>query len=85
MTKEKSNATVASKPNFIEKYHRLMKGNINKVPEISKIHSLHGFFLLQPTVDLSPLEQNLQEAPQTLHHSTDKCHFCWYSVRKIAS
>ena len=83
-----SNATVTSKQNFIEKYHRLMKnlynqncsckneGNINRVSEISKMHSLHGFFLLQPTVDLSPFEQNLQEAPQTLHHSTDKHHFC---------
>ena len=51
-----SNATVTSKQNFIEKYHRLMKnlynqncslkneGNINSVSEISKIHSLHGFF-----------------------------------------
>ena len=52
-----SNATVTSKQNFIEKYHRLMKnlynqncswkneGNINRVSEISKIHSLHGFCL----------------------------------------
>ena len=44
-----SNATVTSKQNFLEKYHRLMKnlynqncsgknkGNINKVSEISKI------------------------------------------------
>ena len=83
-----SNATVTSKQNFIEKYHRLMKnvynrncsrknkGNINRVSEISKIHSLHGFFLLQPNADLSPFEQNLQEVPQTLHHSTRKCHFC---------
>ena len=29
------------------------EGNINRVSEISKIHRLHGFFLLQPTVDLS--------------------------------
>ena len=53
-----SNATVTSKQNFIEKYHRLMKniynqkysgkneGNINRVSEISKIHSLQHFFLL---------------------------------------
>ena len=54
------------------------EGNINMVSEISKIYSLHGFFLLQPTVDLSPFEQNLQEAPQSFHHSTDKRHFCWY-------
>ena len=51
-----SNATVTSKQNFIEKYHRLTKniynqncsekneGNINRVSEISKTHSLHGFF-----------------------------------------
>ena len=51
-----SNATVTSKQNFIEKYQRLIKnlynqncswkneGNINTVSEISKIHSLHGFF-----------------------------------------
>ena len=52
------------------------EGNINRVPEISKIHSLHCFFLLQPAVDLSSFERNLQEAPQTLHHSTDKRHFC---------
>ena len=56
-----ANKTVTSKQNFTEKYHRLMKnlynqncswkneGNINRVSEISKIHSLHGFFLLQPT------------------------------------
>ena len=31
---------------------------------------------MQPTVDLTPFEQNLEEAPQTLHHSTDKRHFC---------
>ena len=90
------NATVTSKENFTEKYHCLMKnlynqncsskneGNINRGSEISKIHSLHGFFLLQPDVNLSPFEQNLQEAPQTLHHSTDKRHFCKYSVRKTA-
>ena len=81
-----SNATLTSKQNFNEKYHRLMKnlyekcsgkneGNINRVSKISKIHSLHGFFLLQPIVNLSPFEQNLQEAPQTSHHSTDKRHF----------
>ena len=52
------------------------EGNINMVSEISKIYSLHGFFLLQPTVDLSPFEQNLREAPQSFHHSTDKRHFC---------
>ena len=75
-----SNATVTSILNFIEKYHRLMKnlynqncsrkneGNINRISQIYKIHSLHGFFLLQPTVDLSPFDQTLQEAPQTLHH-----------------
>ena len=83
-----SNATVTSKQNFIEKYHRLMKnlynqncsrkneGNINRVSEISKIHSLHDFFLLKQTVDLSSFEQNLHEAPQTIYHSTDKRHFC---------
>ena len=85
-----SNATITSKQNFMEKYHEksLMKnlynqncswkneGNISRVSEISKIHSLHGFFLLRPTVDLSPFKQNLQEAPQTLHHSTNKGHFC---------
>ena len=50
-----SNATVASKQNFIQQYYRLMKnlynqnclwkneGNINRVSEISKTHSLHGF------------------------------------------
>ena len=91
-----SNATVTSKQNFIEKYHRLMKslynqncswkneGNINRVSEISKIHSLHGFFLLQPTVDLSPFEQNLQEALQILHPSTDNRHLC-YSFRQTAA
>ena len=54
-----SNVTVTSKQNFTEKY-RLMKNlhnqncswenksNINRLSEISKIHSLHGFFLLQP-------------------------------------
>ena len=52
------------------------EGNINRVSEISKIHSLHGFFLLQPTVDLLHFEHNLQESPQTLHHSTNKRHFC---------
>ena len=82
------NAIVTNKQNFPEKYLPLTKnlynqncsrkneGNINRISEISKIHSLHDFFLLQPTVDLSPFEQNLQEAPQTLHHSTDKRHFC---------
>ena len=49
---------------------------MKRVSEISKIFSLYGFFLLQPTVDLSPFEQNPQEAPQTLHHSIDKRHFC---------
>ena len=51
-----SNATVTSKQNFTEKYHRLIKnlynqncslkneGNISRVSEISKIHSLHGIF-----------------------------------------
>ena len=50
-----SNATVASKQNFIQQYYLLMKnlynqnclwkneGNINRVSEISKTHSLHGF------------------------------------------
>ena len=63
-----SGATVTSKQNFIEKYHQLMKnlddqncswkseGNINKFSEFN------GFFRLQPNVDLSPSEQNLQEA-----------------------
>ena len=64
-----SNATVTSKQNLIEKYHRLMKNfynqncswkneaNISRVLEISKIHSLHSFFLQQPTVNLSPFAQ----------------------------
>ena len=68
-----SNTTVTSKQNFIEKYHRLMKnlynqncswkneGNINRVSEISKIDSLHGLFLLQTTVDLSPFEQIIRK------------------------
>ena len=62
-----SKATVTSKQNFIEKYDRLMKNH-----EITKIQSLHGFFLLQPTVDLSNFEQNLQEACQTLHQSQQR-------------
>ena len=33
------------------------EGNINRVSEISKINTLHGFFLLQTTVDISPFEQ----------------------------
>ena len=78
-----SNATVTSKQNFIEKYDRLMKNHYNQncsrknegnitVSEITKIQSLHGFFLLQPTVDLSTFEQNLQEARQTLHQSQQR-------------
>ena len=38
------------------------EGNINRVLETSKIPCLHGFFLLQPTVDLSPFEQKLEKS-----------------------
>ena len=69
---------VTSKQNFIENYYRLVKNlynenclwknevNVSRVSEISKIHSLYGFTLLQPTLDPSSFEQHLQEAPQTL-------------------
>ena len=62
-----SNATVTSKQNFIEKYLYSQncswknEGSINRVSEISKIHSLHGLSLLQTTVDLSPFEQIIRK------------------------
>ena len=55
--------------------HEKNEGNISRVSEISKIHRLRGFFLLQPTADLS-LEQNLLKVPQALHDSADKSQFC---------
>ena len=89
-----SNARVTSKQNVTEKY-RLMKNldnqncswknevNINRVSEISKIHCLDSFFLLQLFVDLSLFEQNLQEAPQSWHHSTYKCPFASIQFEKL--
>ena len=86
-----SSTAVTSEQNFIEKYQRLMKNFYNqncqwksRVSEICKIHTLHGFFLFQPTVVISAFKQNLQEALQTLYHSTNKRHSSYNSVRKTA-
>ena len=53
MTKDKSREDI--KYYYFLYQNRSWKngGNINRISEISKIDSLHSFFVLQPTVDLS--------------------------------